>query len=411
MFSGEGDLLSHYEKGGYSLMKQAVIVSAVRTPVGTFGGVFKDFSAVQLGTVAVKEAMKRAGVEPSMVDEVIFGNVLQAGLGQNVARQVAIGAGIPDTVNSYTVNKVCGSGLKCVALAAQAIKAGDGDIFVVGGTENMSQAPYLLPSQRWGQRMGNGQVVDYMVADGLTDIFNNYHMGITAENIVEQYGFTREEQDQLSLNSQKRAEEAIKSGRFKEEIVPVSIPQRKGDPVVVDTDEHPKFGTTMETLSKLRPAFKKDGTVTAGNASGINDGAAALVVMSAEKARELGVKPLAEIVSYASGAVDPKIMGTGPIPASKKALSKAGLAIEQIDLVEANEAFAAQALSVAKDLNFDMSKVNVNGGAIALGHPIGASGARILVTLLFEMEKRGSSTGLATLCIGGGQGIALIVKR
>ncbi len=411
MFSGEGELLSHYEKGGYSLMKQAVIVSAVRTPVGTFGGVFKDFSAVQLGTVAVKEAMKRAGVEPSMVDEVIFGNVLQAGLGQNVARQVAIGAGIPDTVNSYTVNKVCGSGLKCVALAAQAIKAGDGDIFVVGGTENMSQAPYLLPSQRWGQRMGNGQVVDYMVADGLTDIFNNYHMGITAENIVEQYGFTREEQDQLSLNSQKRAEEAIKSGRFKEEIVPVSIPQRKGDPVVVDTDEHPKFGTTMETLSKLRPAFKKDGTVTAGNASGINDGAAALVVMSAEKARELGVKPLAEIVSYASGAVDPKIMGTGPIPASKKALSKAGLAIEQIDLVEANEAFAAQALSVAKDLNFDMSKVNVNGGAIALGHPIGASGARILVTLLFEMEKRGNSTGLATLCIGGGQGIALIVKR
>ena len=411
MFSGEGDLLSHYEKGGYSLMKQAVIVSAVRTPIGTFGGVFKDFSAVQLGTVAVKEAMKRAGVEPSMVDEVIFGNVLQAGLGQNVARQVAIGAGIPDTVNSYTVNKVCGSGLKCVALAAQAIKAGDGDIFVVGGTENMSQAPYLLPSQRWGQRMGNGQVVDYMVADGLTDIFNNYHMGITAENIVEQYGFTREEQDQLSLNSQKRAEEAIKSGRFKEEIVPVSIPQRKGDPVVVDTDEHPKFGTTMETLAKLRPAFKKDGTVTAGNASGINDGAAALVVMSAEKARELGVKPLAEIVSYASGAVDPKIMGTGPIPASKKALSKAGLAIEQIDLVEANEAFAAQALSVAKDLNFDMSKVNVNGGAIALGHPIGASGARILVTLLFEMEKRGSSTGLATLCIGGGQGIAMIVKR
>ena len=411
MFSGEGDLLSHYEKGGYSLMKQAVIVSAVRTPIGTFGGVFKDFSAVQLGTVAVKEAMKRAGVEPSMVDEVIFGNVLQAGLGQNVARQVAIGAGIPDTVNSYTVNKVCGSGLKCVALAAQAIKAGDGDIFVVGGTENMSQAPYLLPSQRWGQRMGNGQVVDYMVADGLTDIFNNYHMGITAENIVEQYGFTREEQDQLSLNSQKRAEEAIKSGRFKEEIVPVSIPQRKGDPVVVDTDEHPKFGTTMETLAKLRPAFKKDGTVTAGNASGINDGAAALVVMSAEKARELGVKPLAEIVSYASGAVDPKIMGTGPIPASKKALSKAGLAIEQIDLVEANEAFAAQALSVAKDLNFAMSKVNVNGGAIALGHPIGASGARILVTLLFEMEKRGSSTGLATLCIGGGQGIAMIVKR
>lgn len=392
-------------------MKQAVIVSAVRTPVGTFGGIFKDCSAVQLGIWAVKEAMHRAGIEPAIVDEVIFGNVLQAGLGQNVARQVAIGAGIPDWVNSYTVNKVCGSGLKSVALAAQAIRAGDGDVFVVGGTENMSQAPYLLPSQRWGQRMGNGQVVDYMVADGLTDIFNNYHMGITAENIVEQYGFTREEQDQLAFSSQIRAEKAVKNGRFKEEIVSVSIPQRKGDPVVVDTDEHPKFGTTMETLAKLRPAFKKDGTVTAGNASGINDGAAALVVMSAEKAGELGKKPLAEIVSYASGAVDPKIMGTGPIPASQKALSKAALTIEQVDLVEANEAFAAQALSVAKDLNFDMSKVNVNGGAIALGHPIGASGARILVTLLYEMEKQGSSTGLATLCIGGGQGIAMIVKR
>jgi acetyl-CoA C-acetyltransferase len=392
-------------------MKQAVIVSAVRTPVGSYGGAFKDVSAVALGTTAVKAAMERINLDPKMVDEVIYGNVLQAGQGQNVARQVAIHAGIPDYVTSYTVNKVCGSGLKTVALAAQAIKAGDAEIIVAGGTENMSQAPYLLPNNRWGQRMGNGQVIDYMVADGLTDIFNNYHMGITAENIVEKYGLTREEQDELSYNSQIRAEKAIKEGRFKEEIVPVIIPQRKGDPVVVDTDEYPKFGTTMETLGKLKPAFKKDGTVTAGNASGINDGAAAIIVTSKEKAEELGLKILAEITSYASGGVDPAIMGTGPIPASKKALEKAGMKIEDIDLVEANEAFAAQALSVAKELNFDMEKVNVNGGAIAIGHPIGASGARILVTLLHEMEKRDAKNGLATLCIGGGQGIAMVVKR
>lgn len=392
-------------------MKQAVIVSAVRTPVGSYGGAFKDVSAVALGTTAVKAAMERINLDPKMVDEVIYGNVLQAGQGQNVARQVAIHAGIPDYVTSYTINKVCGSGLKTVALAAQAIKAGDAEIIVAGGTENMSQAPYLLPNNRWGQRMGNGQVIDYMVADGLTDIFNNYHMGITAENIVEKYGLTREEQDELSYNSQIRAEKAIKEGRFKEEIVPVIIPQRKGDPVVVDTDEYPKFGTTMETLGKLKPAFKKDGTVTAGNASGINDGAAAIIVMSKEKAQELGLKILAEITSYASGGVDPAIMGTGPIPASKKALEKAGMKIEEIDLVEANEAFAAQALSVAKDLNFDMEKVNVNGGAIAIGHPIGASGARILVSLLHEMEKRDAKNGLATLCIGGGQGIAMVVKR
>ncbi len=392
-------------------MKQAVIVSAVRTPVGSYGGAFKDVSAVALGTTAVKAAMERINLDPKMVDEVIYGNVLQAGQGQNVARQVAIHAGIPDYVTSYTVNKVCGSGLKTVALAAQAIKAGDAEIIVAGGTENMSQAPYLLPNNRWGQRMGNGQVIDYMVADGLTDIFNNYHMGITAENIVEKYGLTREEQDELSYNSQIRAEKAIKEGRFKEEIVPVIIPQRKGDPVVVDTDEYPKFGTTMETLGKLKPAFKKDGTVTAGNASGINDGAAAIIVMSKEKAEELGLKILAEITSYASGGVDPAIMGTGPIPASKKALEKAGMKIEDIDLVEANEAFAAQALSVAKELKFDMEKVNVNGGAIAIGHPIGASGARILVTLLHEMEKRDAKNGLATLCIGGGQGIAMVVKR
>lgn len=392
-------------------MKQAVIVSAVRTPVGSYGGAFKDVSAVTLGATAVKEAIERINLDPKMVDEVIYGNVLQAGQGQNVARQVAIHAGIPDYVTSYTINKVCGSGLKTVALAAQAIKAGDAEIIVAGGTENMSQAPYLLPNNRWGQRMGNGQVIDYMVADGLTDIFNNYHMGITAENIVEKYGLTREEQDTLSYNSQIRAEKAIKEGRFKEEIVPVVIPQRKGDPVIVDTDEYPKFGTTMDTLGKLKPAFKKDGTVTAGNASGINDGAAAIIVMSKEKAEELGLKILAEITSYASGGVDPAIMGTGPIPASTKALEKANMKIEDIDLVEANEAFAAQALSVAKDLNFDMEKVNVNGGAIAIGHPIGASGARILVTLLHEMEKRDAKNGLATLCIGGGQGIAMVVKR
>lgn len=392
-------------------MKQAVIVSGVRTPVGSFGGVFKDVSAVELGTIAVKEALKRSSLDPAMVDEVIFGNVLQAGLGQNVARQVAIHAGIPESINSFTVNKVCGSGLKAVSLAAQAIKAGDGEIFVVGGTENMSQAPYLLHKHRWGQRMGDGQIIDYMVSEGLTDVFNNYHMGITAENVAELYGLTREEQDELAFHSQKKAEEAVTSGRFKDEIVPVVIPQRKGDPVVIGIDEHPRFGTTKEALAKLRPAFKKEGSVTAGNASGINDGAAALVVMSKEKAETLGLKPMAEIIAYASGAVDPKIMGTGPIPASKKALDKAGLTIENIDLVEANEAFAAQALSVAKDLKFDMDKVNVNGGAIALGHPIGASGARILVTLLHEMKKRDSKIGLATLCIGGGQGIAMIVKR
>lgn len=392
-------------------MREVVIASAVRTPIGSFGGMFKDVSAVQLGTVVAKEALKRAKVEPNMVDEVIFGNVLQAGLGQNVARQISVHAGIPIEVPSYTVNKVCGSGLKSVALAAQAIIAGEAEIVLAGGTENMSQAPYLLKSARWGQRMGNAQLEDYMVQDGLWDVFNDYHMGITAENIVEKYGLTREEQDQLAYESQKRAEEAIKGGKFKDEIVPVEIPQRKGDPIIADTDEYPRFGTTIEALAKLRPAFKKDGTVTAGNASGINDGAAALVVMSKEKAEELGITPLATILSYASAGVDPSIMGTGPIPATKKALAKANLTVEDLDLIEANEAFAAQALSVIKDLNFDTSKVNVNGGAIALGHPIGASGARILVTLLHEMAKRDAKNGLATLCIGGGQGIAMIVKR
>lgn len=392
-------------------MREVVIVSAVRTPVGAFGGVFKNVSAVQLGTIVAKEALKRANVDPAIVEEVIFGNVLQAGLGQNVARQISVHAGVPIETPSYTVNKVCGSGLKTVALAAQSIMAGDADIVLAGGTENMSQAPYLLKSARWGQRMGDGSIEDYMVKDGLWDIFNDTHMGITAENIAEKYSFTREEQDNLALVSQNRAEEAIKSGRFKDEIVAVEVPQRRKDPILVDTDEFPRFGTTIEALGKLRPAFKKDGTVTAGSASGINDGAAAFIVMSKEKAEELGLTPLATIASYASAGVDPSVMGTGPIPASKKALAKIDMTVEDLDLVEANEAFAAQALSVIKELNLDAEITNVNGGAIALGHPIGASGARILVTLLHEMAKRDAKNGLATLCIGGGQGIAMIVKR
>ncbi len=392
-------------------MREVVIVSAVRTAIGSFGGSFKDVPAVKLGVTAAKEAMIKGNVVPEMIEEVIFGGVLQAGIGQNVARQVAIGAGIPDTVPSMTVNKVCGSGLRTVSLAAQIIALGDADIILAGGTENMSAAPYLLPKARWGLRMGDSAVVDYMVADGLTDIFNNYHMGITAENIAEQWNLTREEQDKFALDSQLKAEKAIKSGRFKDEIVPVEIPQRKGDPIVVDTDEYPRFGATIEGMAKLRPAFKKDGTVTAGNASGINDGAAAILLMSKEKAEELGIKPLVTIVSYASAGVDPKIMGYGPVPATRKALAKANLTIKDIDLVEANEAFAAQSLAVAKDLELDMEKTNVNGGAIALGHPIGCSGSRILVTLIHEMIKRDSKTGLATLCIGGGQGTAIIVKR
>ncbi len=392
-------------------MREVVIVSAVRTPIGSYGGKFKDVSAVELGTIVAKEALKRVNLDPSQVEEVIFGNVLGAGLGQNVARQVAIHAGIPIEVPSFTVNKVCGSGLKTVALAAQAIKAGEADIILAGGTENMSQAPYLLKTARWGQRMGDGVIEDYMVKDGLTDIFNNYHMGLTAENIVKEYNLTREEQDNLAVTSQNKAEAAINSGRFKDEIVPVSIPQRKGDPIIVDTDEFPRFGATEEGFAKLRPAFDKNGSVTAASSSGINDGAAAILVMSREKADELGLKPLATISSYASAGVDPSVMGTGPIPASRKALEKAGITVEDLDLIEANEAFAAQALSVIKDLKLNTDIVNVNGGAIALGHPIGASGARILVTLLHEMEKRDSHNGLATLCIGGGQGIAMVVKR
>ena len=392
-------------------MREVVIVSAVRTPIGSFGGSLKDVSAVKLGTVAAKEALHKANVKPEMVDEVIFGNVLQAGIGQNLARQVSIAVGIPIEVPSMTINKVCGSGLKTVQLAAQAIMCGEADIVLAGGSENMSQAPYIIPKARWGLRMGDGAVIDTMVADGLTDIFNNYHMGITAENIAEQWNISRQEQDEFSVRSQNRAEAAIKSGRFKDEIVPVLIPQRKGDPIVVDTDEFPRFGATIESMSKLKPAFKKDGTVTAGSASGINDGAAAVIVMAKEKAEELGIEPLATIVSFASAGVDPSIMGYGPVPATKKALAKAGMTIEDMDLVEANEAFAAQSLAVVKDLKLDPEKTNVNGGAISLGHPIGCSGTRILVTLIHEMIKRDAHTGLATLCIGGGQGTTLIVKR
>ena len=394
------------------MAKEIVIASACRTAIGSFGGTLKNTPAVELGAVVIKEAVNRAGIKPEQVDEVIFGNVLQAGLGQNPARQAAIKAGIPDTSTAFTVNIVCGSGLKSVALAAGLIQAGDAEIVVAGGMENMSLAPYVVPSARFGARMFNTQMVDAMVNDGLWDAFNNYHMGITAENVAEQWGLTREMQDEFALASQQKAEAAIKAGKFKDEIVPVMIPQKKSDPVPFDTDEFPRFGASIEALAKLKPAFKKDGgTVTAGNASGINDGAAALVVMSKEKAEELGIKPLATIASYATGGVDPAIMGTGPIPASRKAMDKAGLTIKDIDLVEANEAFAAQSLAVAHDLEFDMEKVNVNGGAIALGHPVGASGARILVTLLYEMAKRDAKTGLATLCIGGGQGQALIVKR
>ena len=393
-------------------MGEIVIASACRTAIGTFGGTLKDVPAAELGAIVVKEAVKRAGIKPEMVDEVIFGNVLQAGLGQNIARQVTLKAGLPIETTAMTINIVCGSGLKSVALAANQILAGESEIVVCGGTENMSAAPYAIPSARWGARMNNSKMIDVMVNDGLWDAFNQYHMGITAENVAEKYGITREMQDEFAVASQSKAEAAIKAGKFKDEIVPVDIHGKKGD-TVFDTDEHPKFGTTLEKVAKLKPAFKRDGgTVTAANASGINDSAAALVVMSKEKADELGIKPLATIVSYATGGVDPSIMGVGPVPAVTKAMARANMTVDDFDLIEANEAFAAQSLAVAQDLKFDMSKVNVNGGAIALGHPIGASGARILVTLLYEMQKREDAhTGLATLCIGGGQGQALIVKK
>lgn len=398
-------------------MKQAVVVCAKRSPIGNFGGVFKDVSAVNLGVNTLKAVFAESGVKPEMVDEVILGNVCGAGLGQNVARQVAIYSGIPNSTPAYTINKVCGSGMKAVALAAIMVTSGEAEIVVAGGTENMSQIPYTLPDARWGARMGNKQLVDLMIRDGLSDIFNDYHMGITAENLAEKYGITREEQDAFSASSQNKTEAAQKTGRFTEEIAAYTIPQKKGDPLVIDKDEMPRASVTAESLAKLRPAFKSDGSVTAANSSGINDGAAILLIMSADKAKELGLTPLAAFVQSASAGVDPSIMGYGPVPAIKKVLDKSGWQLGDIELAELNEAFAAQSLAVMKGLELDSvgklnpDIVNVNGGAIALGHPIGASGARIIVSLLHEMKRRNLKKGLASLCIGGGMGIASLWQR
>lgn len=392
-------------------MREIVITSALRTPIGTFGGTLKNISAVDLGEQVVKELLTQSNIAPDAIDEVIFGNVLHGGLGQNVARQIAVNAGIPVEKTAFTLDMVCGSGLKSVELAIQAIACGDADVIIAGGTENMSQAPYVLKDYRWGGRLGDGKIIDTLTNDGLTDAFNHYHMGITAENIAEKYSITREEQDQFAAESQKKAVAALEQNRFADEIVSITIPQRRGEDVIFQKDEYPKAGTNFEKLQKLRPAFKKDGSVTAGNASGINDGAAAVLIMSREKAEELDLPILAEIVSYASAGVAPELMGMGPIPATKKALSKAELTMDNIDLIEANEAFASQAISVMQNLEMDTDKVNVNGGAIALGHPIGASGARILVSLLHELKRREATYGLATLCIGGGQGTSLIVKN
>lgn len=390
-------------------MKEVVVVSALRTAVGTFGGALKNVGAVELGSLVIKAVLESTKVKPEQVDEVLMGCVLQSGLGQNVARQAALQAKLPYETPCTTINKVCGSGLRSITMAAASIAVGDADIIVAGGTENMSASPYAVPAARWGMRMGDSELVDLMIKDGLWCATNNYHMGITAENIAEKYAITREAQDQFALESQTKAHQAITSGRFKEEIVPVTIPQKKGEGLVFDTDEHPRM-TSLEALAKLRPAFKKDGTVTAGNASGINDSAAAVLLMSREKAAELGLKPLATIRNYASAGVDPSVMGTGPVPATRKALDRAGWSVADLELIEANEAFASQALSVMKELDLNPELVNVNGGAIALGHPIGASGTRIFVTLLHEMNRRGAKRGLATLCIGGGQGIACAVE-
>lgn len=390
-------------------MKEVYLVSPVRTAIGSFNGGLKAMQAVDLGALVIRETLQRAGVKPEQVDEVIFGNVLQAGLGQNPARQAAIKAGIPAAVPSFTVNKVCGSGLKTVMLAAQAILAGDADVVVAGGMESMTNAPYVLDKARWGYRMGQATMKDAMITDGLWCAFEDYHMGITAENVAAEYGISREAQDQLAFESQKKAAAAIASGAFKDEIVPVVIKSKKGE-TIFDTDEFVKQNATLEAIAGLKPAFKKDGTVTAGNASGINDGGAAILVMSGEKVKELGVKPIAKLVACAAGGVEPRIMGVGPIPATQKALAKAGMKVDDLDLIEANEAFAAQFLAVGKTLGFPQERVNINGGAIALGHPIGASGARILVSLLHSMKKRNAKHGLATLCIGGGQGIAAVVE-
>ena len=393
------------------MSNKVVIIDAARTAIGNFAGSLAGIPAHKLGATVIRALLDRTGVKPEQIDEVILGQVLTAGTGQNPARQAAIAAGLPNSCPAMTVNKVCGSGLKAVHLAAQAIKCGDASIVIAGGQENMSLSPHLLPNSRDGRRMGNWEMVDSMIVDGLWDAFNQYHMGNTAENVATKYGLDRTQQDAFAAASQQKAEAAQKAGKFDDEIVPVEVPQRKGDPVVFARDEFPRHGTTAEGLGKLRPAFSKEGSVTAGNASGINDGAAALLVMSEGMASELGLEPLVEIAAYASAGVDPAIMGTGPIPASQICLKKAGWKVSDLDLIEANEAFAAQALSVNCDMGWDEEKVNVNGGAIALGHPIGASGARVLVTLLHEMKRRQASRGLATLCIGGGQGVALAVAR
>ena len=392
-------------------MKNVVIASAVRTPVGSFGGALKDVSAVELGIISAKEAIKRANIQPSDIGDVYIGNILSAGLGQNIARQIAIGSGIPVEVPALTANILCGSGLRMVSLAAQMIQLGESDVILCGGTESMSNSPYVSNNTRFGAKMGNTELVDTMINDALTDAFNNYHMGMTAENIADQWSLTRQAQDEFAVNSQNKAEAAQRAGKFVDEIVPVHIPQRRKDDLIVSDDEYIRYGATLEGMSKLRPAFKKDGTVTAGNASGINDGAAMLVLMSEEKAKALGITPLVTIVASHTAGVDPSIMGYGPVPATKGALEKAGWTVEDLDLVEANEAFAAQSLAVVKDLNLNPEIVNVNGGAIALGHPVGASGARILVTLIHEMKKRNSKKGLATLCIGGGMGTSLLIEN
>ncbi|WP_428035898.1 acetyl-CoA C-acetyltransferase [Amphritea sp.] len=392
-------------------MRDVVVVAAGRTAVGNFNGSLASVPASDLGATVIKGLLEKSGISADQIDEVILGQVLTAGCGQNPARQSTINAGLPIEVPAMTINKVCGSGLKALQLATQAIRCGDAEMIIAGGQENMSMSAHLLPNSRNGARMGDWKMVDTMIKDGLWDAFNDYHMGITTENIVEKYGFTREEQDAFAAASQNKAEAAIKAGKFKDEIIPVVIPQRKGDPVVFDTDEQPRFGATAEALGQLRPAFKKDGTVTAGNSSTINDGAAAVILCSAEKAAELGLPVLATIKAYASAGVDPSIMGTGPICATQKALEKAGWSVDDLELIEANEAFAAQAMSVNKDLGWDTTLVNVNGGAIALGHPIGASGCRIFVSLLHEMARRDAKKGLATLCIGGGMGTALAIER
>ena len=391
--------------------KEIVIVSAARTPIGSLNGTLSGFSAVDLGVIAAEAAIQRAGIDPKEINETFVGNILSAGLGQNIARQIAVKSGVSLYSPAMSINLLCGSGLRAVSLAAQMIETGNSEVVLAGGTESMTNAPYLLTKARNGYRMGHAELIDSMIKDGLTDVFNDYHMGMTAENIAERWNISREEQDEFAVKSQNKCEAAQITGKFADEIAPVTIPQRKGDPIIVDTDEFPRKGATIDQLQKLKPAFKKDGTVTAGNASGINDGAAMLIVMSAEKAKALGLKPLVRIKSHATVALEPEIMGYGPVPASKKALANAGMTISDIELIEANEAFASQSIAVMRDLNLNPEIVNVNGGAIALGHPVGASGARILTTLIYEMKRRNAATGLATLCIGGGQGTALIVEN